>query len=232
MFSLGPQSGEAALACLAAKIPQYNAAGNTVVLQRNPLAVLVLTPIMQRAHRLPSASEIVFCDSASCCDRGGHILTFLMALSPVGGVPLAVFITDSTTKESYIAAFNLLVEALGDDAFCGRSCGPQIFMTDDSDPERDALDYVWRGSILLLCIFHVAQAVWRWLWDARHEIAKDDRQKLMSDFLALLRCTSREEAPLLYEKCCDAEVSKKYPNYLAYLKKYWDRKLDWCLAYR
>lgn len=217
---------------LATKIPVYTAAGNTVVFQKHPLAVLVLTPIMKRAHSLVSAGEIVFSDSTSCCDRGGHILTFFMTPSPVGATPLAVFITDSTTEESYAAAFNLLDEALGDSAFCGRSCGPEIFITDDSNAERSALDSVWRGAILLLCIFHVAQSVWRWLWEAKHEIEKNDRQPLMKDFLALMRCTSRAEAPIQYEKCRCSEVAIRYPRYLAYLEKYWARRLDWCLAFR
>lgn len=184
---------------------------------------------MQRVHSLPAAREIVFSDSTSCCDRGGHILTFFMTPSPVGAMPLSVFITDSTTKESYAAAFSLLDEALGDKAFCDRRCGPEIFMTDDSDAERMALDSVWRGAILLLCIFHVAQAVWRWLWEAQHGIENCDRQPLMKDFLALMRCTSRAEVPTLYQKCRCSEVAMRYPRYLAYLEKYWDRRLDWCL---
>lgn len=217
---------------LASRIPTYNAAGNTVVFERNPLAVLVLTPIMKRAHRLPTARQIVFSDTISCCDRGKHSITFFMTPSPVGAVPLAVFITDSTTKESYANAFNLLDEQFGREAFCGRSCGPEIFMTDDSDAERAGLNFVWQGAILLLCIFHVAQCVWRWLWATKHGIEQNDRQPLMKKFLKLMRCTSRADAPNLYEKCRSNTVARKYPKYLAYLEKYWNRKMDWCLAYR
>jgi hypothetical protein len=202
------------------------------VFKKNPLAVLVLTPIMKRAHSLSTASQIVFSDSTSCCDRGKHSITFFMTPSPVGAVPLAVFITDSTTKESYSTAFQLLVEVFGQKAFGGRSSGPKIFMTDDSDAERGALGFVWHEAILLLCIFHVAQCIWRWLWDAKHSIEKDDRQQLMKEFLALMRCNSWPDAVILYKECCSSEIARKYPNYLEYLEKYWNRRQEWCLGYR
>lgn len=217
---------------LAAKIPQYTAAGNLVVFERNPLAVLILTPIMKRSHSLPAARQIVFSDSTSCCDRGKHSLTFFMTPSPVGAVPLAVFITDAITKMSYATAFGLLDDCFREEAFGGRPGGPEIFMTDDSDAERAALNFVWQGAILLLCIFHVAQCMWRWLWAANHGIENDDRKKLMNKFLAVMRCTSRDEAPVLYEKLRSSTVARKYPKYLDYLQKCWKRKLDWCLAYR
>lgn len=232
MIFSGPSGGEGVFEHLAAKIPAYTASGNTVVFEKDPLAVLVLTPIMKRAHSLPAARQIVFSDSTSCCDRGKHSITFFMTPSPVGAVPLAVFITDSTTEESYTAAFKLLDQVFGQNAFGGQTNGPEIFMTDDSDAERNALGFVWQGATLLLCIFHVAQSIWRWLWDSKHCIDKDDRQPLMKEFLVLMRCNSWTDAIILYKTCCNNEIARKYPNYVNYLAKYWDRRQYWCLAYR
>ena len=44
---------------------------------------------------------------------------------------------------------------LGDAAF--NSTYPDVFMTDDSALEKNALSVVWPESAQLLCIFHVLQ---------------------------------------------------------------------------
>ena len=61
---------------------------------------------------------------------------------------------------------------LPDNAFFGRGVnGPAIFMTDNCSELRDALCFVWPLSILLLCLFHKLQQVWRWLCDSNNAIA-------------------------------------------------------------
>jgi hypothetical protein len=70
----------------------------------------------------------------------------------------------------------LLKSVLPAGAFYGRGTdtGPQLFMTDDSDSLRKALAGTWESSELLLCIFHIFQAQWNWLWDAKHGAEKLD----------------------------------------------------------
>jgi len=51
---------------------------------------------------------------------------------------------------------------LADSTFTPRGF-PTITMTDDSAAEREAIAKVWPLTHLLLCQFHVNQAVWRWL---------------------------------------------------------------------
>lgn len=50
---------------------------------------------------------------------------------------------------------------------------PAIFMTNDCAANRNALSKIFPQSKLLLCTFHVPQAVWRWLWDSLRNIDKD-----------------------------------------------------------
>ena len=45
------------------------------------------------------------------------------------------------------------------------------------DYERAALQTCWPDADQKLCLFHVPQAVWRWLWAEPHQIAKDDRRQ-------------------------------------------------------
>ena len=47
-------------------------------------------------------------------------------------------------------------------------------MTDDSEAERNAFHAVWPESELLLCRFHLSQAVWRWLVKRNHNVEKED----------------------------------------------------------
>ena len=101
--------------------------------------------------------------------------------SPTGGLPLGVVITQNEQEGTLNRAFELLKTLLPADAFGGRgSNGPAAFITDDCLAERKALHSVFPQAVLLLCTFHLLQAVWRWLWDSRHGIKKEDRQSLFS----------------------------------------------------
>ena len=184
---------------------------------------------MRRAHGLATSKRQAFCDSTSSCDNGRHTITFLMLPTAAGAVPGGVFITNTGTRESYRAAFELLADELGTRAFGGQGY-PEIIMTDDSQPERDALRDVWGLAKLLLCLFHISQAVWRWLLDAKHGIQKEHRQSLMHDFLILCRSKSELEAFKLYVACC--RNGKEYSNYVDYMENLWQRREEWCLFYR
>lgn len=61
--------------------------------KQNPFAVVILTPMMKRAHLLKTSSDIVFVDSTSACDPENHTITFVLAHCAAGGVPLGIIIT-------------------------------------------------------------------------------------------------------------------------------------------
>lgn len=104
-----------------------------------------------------------------------------MTTSAVGAIPLGIFVTDSMTRESYAKAFKLLKDEMGDEAFGGQKY-PSVGITDDSQSEREAFADVWPETLLLLCLFHVPQSIWRWLYNAKNNISHGDRQSLMHDF--------------------------------------------------
>ncbi|GBM30722.1 hypothetical protein AVEN_259583-1 [Araneus ventricosus] len=116
---------------------------------------------MKRAHNLKSSDEIVFVDSTSSCDPDNHSITFMLCPCSAVAVPLAVIITKGQTEDSYVNGFQLLNEALENPI--NNKGHQEIFMTNDSVAEINALQNVWPALRNLLCIFHVAQAVWRWL---------------------------------------------------------------------
>ena len=57
--------------------------------------------------------------------------------------------------------------------------GSQVFLTDDCASLRGALHTVWPTARQLLSFFHLLQALWWWLCDAKHRIPKDDRTHLL-----------------------------------------------------
>ena len=120
-------------------------------------AIAIVTPIMERTHKLlPQAKEMVFMDSTSNLDTTFTTMTFLLAASPIGGLPLAVILTDGQDKKSYINGLKLVGEITENYGFYGQKY-PDIFMTDDCAAERGAIEEVFPQSVQLLCIFHVLQ---------------------------------------------------------------------------
>ena len=138
--------------------------------------VAVCDQLSRRVHKLlPQAGDIVYVDATSNLDRQDSKLIKFMTCSPAGGLPLGFVITRSESETVLKAAFRKLKDVLPDDAFYkrGKERGPSLFMTDDADAEINALHDVWPDAKLLLCAWHVLNAVWRWLWDSNHQIKKD-----------------------------------------------------------
>lgn len=201
--------------------------GVDIVLNKDPLVVVIITPIMKRAHQQQFASEICFIDSSASCDQTSTSITFILSATKVGGIPLACILHTSQEEDNYTLAFNLLRKAIPN-GFGGNGA-PKIFMTDDSKSERNALNTVYPNSTLYLCCFHICQATWRWLWDQKNKIPLSDRKKLMLAFRAILYGSSDEECEELYN---DLVTNNTYDNFTKYVTKLWERKKEWCLSYR
>ena len=89
----------------------------------------------------------------------------LLTHSCAGGLPLGILICQSEDQQTIFEGLELLKNIVGEKAFAGRGqAGPQIFLTDDCRAERGALGQAFPDATLLLCSFHLLQAVWRWLW--------------------------------------------------------------------
>ena len=214
------------------KVPIWlSECGATVVYQQEPFAVAIVTSLMKRAHSADFAKEVCFVDSTAACDADNHVLTFMLTVTAAGAVPLGVMITDSTSAASYVSAFTLLKSILPDQSFGCRG-HPAIFLTDDCDAERTALQTCWPDADQKLCLFHVPQAVWRWLWSEQHRIAKDDRRILMSEFCRIVYCVNEDDATVAYEEALNSETACEYENYQLYLQHWWERKQLWRLAWR
>ena len=210
-----------------AKIAQ-TASGQTVA--------VICDPFMRRVHQtIPQSSEIVFIDATSNIDRNDTKLIHLMCPSMVGGLPLAEILSTREDEETLHFAFELLKSVLPVGAFHGRGrdLGPCLFMSDDCDALRNALSQSWPCALLLLCQFHVLQALWAYLWDAKHSIAKDDRPTFLRIFRDVLYSKTETELTEHLENLNSNPVCLKYPTYQDHMvSDIFPKMSAWCLEYR
>lgn len=209
----------------------FESNGVKMSIQQDPFCCVLLTPLMQRAHNMQFSNEVVFVDSSGSCDQGGSSVTFIFGASKIGGVPLGCIIHNFQTEDAYELCFKQFRDLIGTDGFYGKEF-PAVFMTDDSAAERNALNKVFPHSVLLLCTFHVMQAVWRWLWDSSHNIDKDHRRVLMLLFREVLYAQNEIDCELHKESLCENTIAKKYKLFLDYFSNLWQRRHEWCHCFR
>ena len=194
--------------------------------------VVTCNPILRRVHQtIPQSAELVFIDATSNVDRNDTKLLHLVCPSVVGGLPLADILCTREDTETIHFALELLKTVLPTDAFYGRGCelGPCLFMTDDSDSIRSSLSASWPQAELLLCQFHVLQALWNWLWEGKHNIANPDRPILLRLFRDVLYSENEEQLFDNMEKLNVSLVFHQYPNFQADL---FPRIHAWSLEHR
>src|SRR5581483_11643131 len=99
-----------------------------------------------------------------------------------------------------------------------------VFHTDGSSAKRNALEFCWPQGIRLLCTFHILQAFWRWLYDSKHHINKDDRTPIIAMMKSILYAPTEPKMDTYFQ-----EFKQKF--YLQYLqlKKHFDLLWDFIL---
>ena len=222
------------------KVQEYNERnGDTLCVieqMEDNTIVAVCDNLSRRVHEiLPQAGDIVYVDATSNLDRQDSKLIKLMTCSPAGGLPLGFVITHSESQKSLEKAFEMLKTVLPENAFHKRGIekGPEIFMTDDAEAEINALRKVWPNSKLLLCVWHVLNAVWRWLWEAKHQVQKDDRKHLLKIFRSLLYAKNEAEFDLKKAELLSDTKCLKYLMFIKHLDEaYFGRKHAWAISVR
>ncbi|KAJ8938235.1 hypothetical protein NQ314_011564 [Rhamnusium bicolor] len=199
--------------------------GVEVIIKEHPLIIVILTPIIKRAHEQSFSKDIVFVDSSGSCDQMNTCVTFMYAASKIGAIPLACMLHTAQTESNYTLAFSVLKEYLSTNGFGGLGY-PLLFMTDDSASERNALSSIYPSSRLLLCLFHLAQALWRWLWASENHILNEDRKPIMNMFRSIIYSSCIEEAESQYDIMLTENRCKKYPHLMAHIASIWERRTE------
>ena len=212
--SYGELSGDAMLSSLQASLDAYNKkegaeCGKMSADSKNVIIVLC-TPLMRRVHSMvPESAEIVFVDSSGNCDRTNSRVFLILTHSAIGGLPLGVMMTSSESQSVITAGLQLLKSILPEDAFFRRGeLGPQVVMTDDCQALRQALSECYPQTTPILCVFHILQAMWRWLWDAHNVVPKSDRQHLLQLFKAMVYAKNPGELEASYHGALEDSTAK------------------------
>ena len=198
--------------------------------------VAICDPFQRRVHKtIPQSGDLMMMDATSNVDRSDTKIFHLMCPSSAGGLPIATLITTREDQKTIQFALELLKSILPSYAFYGRgpSVGPVLALTDDSDSERIALSAAWPDLVLLLCQFHLLQALWQWLWSGSHKIEKTDRAPL----LQLFRKVVYSDTETLFKKAVtemkNHTLYKKYPAFKSHIEQdVLPRKDSWSLLYR
>ena len=182
---------------------------------------------------------MAFTDASSNMEEHNLKVFVVLTHSIAGGLPLGIIITSDETTPTLTKAFNKYRDILPDSAFFGKGKeGPAIFMTDNCVELRDALHSTWPNCILLLCLFHMMQQVWKWLMDQKNAVPKEDRQKLMTFFKSLGYENDIFSFQRLYpgfDNDTDLEENDfitSFPAFVTYLESQYSIRKSWALCYR
>ena len=165
-----------------------------------------------------------------------HNLRFFLICtqSVAGALPLGIILTSDEQESTLKKGFEMFKSLLPIDAFFGKGpcSGSEVIMTDNSDELRNSLRETWPKAKLLLCLFHVIQQVWRWLYEKSHGITPTDRVKIMTSFRFIVYAASIELCEQLCTEFIESEVVKKYENAVAYFTDLITIKASWAVCYR
>ena len=126
----------------------------------------------------------------------------------------------------------LLKETLPEEAFYFSPSGPDVFMTDNCDELRNSLHAIWPNSTLLLCIFHILQQVWRWLFERNHGVSANDRVDIMKLFRRVLYAQSVDEFDNASSVLIDSHITSKYPLCQSYFEDLLTISKSWAKCFR
>ena len=171
-------------------------------------------------------------DATSNLDRNDSKIFHLMCPSPLGGLSLGTFIPTRANESTLSEALELYKTILPENAFYGRGkvLGPKLAITDDDSAERNSLKIVWPRLVLLLCFFHLLQAVWSWLWKREHDNLKNDIPVLFNLIKRIVYAESTEEYDRVNNTMEENEFYQKYDNFKAHAEnKILPRYEEWSL---
>lgn len=196
------------------------------------LAVAICSPLMKRVHEnIKLSGEVMFVDSSGNMDRHNTRVFLLLCPSCVGALPLGIVLLYSESQESITNGLNLLKTILPKKSFYN-SGYPNIIITDNSTPEINALKNVFPSAKLLLCKFHVLQAVMRFMWDSKNGVNKNDRTQICALFHKALNTLEVNDFLEQFDYILNLKCVLTNKKVYQYLKIQKSSAHTWAMCYR
>ena len=190
--------------------------------------VVMILDFMLRAHEwLQQSGETVFVDGTANIVNDPEVkLVWMLAASPIGGLPLASVITNVNSGGGYAACFEAMKQVLpGNKAFFFRGIdkGPANAVT-DMGCEGLGMQLVWPDMAHQYCTFHQGQDVAQWV-KRQPYIRVDDRDALYNAFHKMLYWDCPLSGTPMIQRFLAAVVDFladdtviKYPVFVEYLR--------------
>ena len=203
--------------------------------ESSPLSIVICTPLMARVHQyIPQAGEIAYIDSTSSLDRYNLSMFVISTSNSGGGLPLGLLITSDEKASTLERSFACFCKVLPDFAFFnqGPSNGPNVFMSDDSLSQSQAISATWPNTKQLLCVFHVLQSFWTWLHDGKNKVQAIHRQSLMLKIKDLVYAKSEKQLAERFDQLLKDSTAVMYPRFIQHVNSYWSRRHMWVICFR
>jgi len=228
----GSSHGDAMIISLKDAVDEYNRDCNyecssMEILDDGNFIIAILSPLMRRiSEGFDESGEVLFIDS-SCK------VFFIYTNSCAGGMLVGSLIVTSEATSIIVKGLELWKKILSPESLGKRGqIGPRIFMTDDSLAERNALREVFPQTTLLLCIFHVLQAAWRYHWDSNYGIPLKHRPSLFSGIKNMIYSKDTDELNNSFNLINQNPITNDYHRFKVYVEGLFKRRQEWAICFR
>ena len=198
-----------------------------------PLVLAICTPLMARVHEhVTLAGELMFVNSSASLDDFNNPMFILSTSSAARGLlPLGVVITSEESSNIIFDAMTALKGLFPKSSF-GEIMYPDNILRDDSSPEREELKRTWPSTKSFLCVFHFLQSMWRWLWNSKNGINKEDKQYLKGCVRELVYAENTDKLDTTCQSYKKDAVIRKHEKIMKHLENYWERRDEWAICFR
>ena len=113
----------------------------------------------------------------------------------------------------------------------GPSKGPNVFMSDDSLSQSQAIYATWPNAKQLLCVFHVLQSFWTWLHEGKNKVQAIHRQMLMLKIKDLVYAKSEKQLAEKFDQLLKDNTAIMYRRFIRHVNSYWSRRHKWVICF-
>ena len=202
----------------------------------NQWIVALCTPLMKRVHENWSmCSEMLYVDSTGNFDREQYRVFPLLVHGYAGALPVGIVVTATEKGESLSCGLKMILEMIGRENAFYKKGEPDVVMTDNSDSERNGLRAVFPNSVFLLCIFHILQAAFRYVWKSENwnpAVSNKHKPEVYAFFKRLVYAEDENNLIQTFNTLKEKEIFKMNPKIMKYAVQLFETRELWALCYR
>lgn len=227
----GPTAAEQMITSIRTSVNEFNERHEQnychyAQVDENNFAIVVLTPLMIRALRLPATSNTVYIDCESQVSRYGlHVFLLFIGSSVIGGIPIGVIITSDDTESVILRGFQYYCSLLE-----GIVVNPRILVAVDSPPLLKALRTLFPSSCLLLNVFQILEMGWKWLWKLENAIDAKYRKPFYGYLQRMVYCTQPQLLEIIVTEALGDSRVEPYKNFQEYVRRLYNRRYEWAVC--